>query len=114
MESSVKKKSPTEASLAASQDLDQKPVERDPGSDSCSGWSRPRGCGALSAELWRKRWMCSSSSLAGGGRWFNLGAGTSGRLGVLDASEIPPTYGMSRANGPGHHGGRRTRPSECR
>jgi N-acetylmuramic acid 6-phosphate etherase len=27
-----------------------------------------------------------------GGRLFYLGAGTSGRLGVLDASEIPPTY----------------------
>jgi N-acetylmuramic acid 6-phosphate etherase len=34
-------------------------------------------------------------ALLGGGRWFNVGAGTSGRLGVLDASEIPPTYGMS-------------------
>lgn len=33
-------------------------------------------------------------ALAGGGRWFNVGAGTSGRLGVLDASEIPPTYGL--------------------
>ncbi len=30
-----------------------------------------------------------------GGRLFYIGAGTSGRLGVLDASEIPPTYGMS-------------------
>ena len=29
-----------------------------------------------------------------GGRVFYLGAGTSGRLGVLDASEIPPTFGM--------------------
>lgn len=29
-----------------------------------------------------------------GGRLFYLGAGTSGRLGVLDASEIPPTYGL--------------------
>ena len=29
-----------------------------------------------------------------GGSWFNLGAGTSGRLGVLDAAEIPPTFGM--------------------
>ena len=29
-----------------------------------------------------------------GGRIFYMGAGTSGRLGVLDASEIPPTYGM--------------------
>ncbi len=33
-------------------------------------------------------------ALSGGGRWFNIGAGTSGRLGVLDASEIPPTYGL--------------------
>lgn len=29
-----------------------------------------------------------------GGRLFYVGAGTSGRLGVLDASEIPPTFGM--------------------
>ncbi len=32
--------------------------------------------------------------MKGGGRIFYLGAGTSGRLGVLDASEIPPTFGM--------------------
>lgn len=30
-----------------------------------------------------------------GGRIFYIGTGTSGRLGVLDASEIPPTYGVS-------------------
>ena len=30
-----------------------------------------------------------------GGRLFYLGAGTSGRLGILDASECPPTYGVS-------------------
>lgn len=30
-----------------------------------------------------------------GGRLFYIGAGTSGRLGILDASEIPPTYGVS-------------------
>ncbi len=29
-----------------------------------------------------------------GGRVFYLGAGTSGRLGVLDASELPPTFGV--------------------
>jgi N-acetylmuramic acid 6-phosphate etherase len=29
-----------------------------------------------------------------GGRLFYMGAGTSGRLGILDASEIPPTYGV--------------------
>ncbi|MEQ1947551.1 MAG: N-acetylmuramic acid 6-phosphate etherase [Bryobacteraceae bacterium] len=32
--------------------------------------------------------------LAKGGRLFYIGAGTSGRLGVLDASEIPPTFGV--------------------
>ena len=32
-------------------------------------------------------------SLRTGGRLFNVGAGTSGRLGILDASEIPPTFG---------------------
>lgn len=31
---------------------------------------------------------------AGGGRLFYAGAGTSGRLGVLDASELPPTFGL--------------------
>ncbi len=30
-----------------------------------------------------------------GGRLFYIGAGTSGRLGVVDASECPPTYGVS-------------------
>ena len=32
-------------------------------------------------------------SLSGGGRLFYLGAGTSGRMGILDASECPPTFG---------------------
>ena len=34
------------------------------------------------------------SNFKKGGRLFYIGAGTSGRLGILDASEIPPTYGM--------------------
>jgi N-acetylmuramic acid 6-phosphate etherase len=34
-------------------------------------------------------------ALAEGGRWFNLGAGTSGRIGALDAAEIPPTFGLA-------------------
>lgn len=36
----------------------------------------------------------AADKILGGGRLFYLGAGTSGRLGILDASEIPPTYGM--------------------
>ena len=31
-----------------------------------------------------------------GGRLFYIGAGTSGRLGVIDAAECPPTFGVSR------------------
>src|ERR1700682_2238293 len=33
--------------------------------------------------------------LSQGGRLFYIGTGTSGRLGVLDASECPPTFGVS-------------------
>ena len=36
-----------------------------------------------------------SESLGNGGRLFYVGAGSSGRIGVLDASEIPPTFGAS-------------------
>jgi N-acetylmuramic acid 6-phosphate etherase len=35
-----------------------------------------------------------SEKMKDGGRLFYIGAGTSGRLGILDASEIPPTFGM--------------------
>src|SRR2546430_14500856 len=33
------------------------------------------------------------AALGGGGRLFFVGAGTSGRLGVLEAAECPPTFG---------------------
>ena len=36
----------------------------------------------------------AKKSLGSGGRVFYIGAGTSGRLGVLDASECPPTYSV--------------------
>ena len=35
------------------------------------------------------------SKLKDGGRLFYIGAGTSGRLGIVDASECPPTFGVS-------------------
>jgi len=35
-------------------------------------------------------------ALSGGGRWFYVGAGTSGRIGALDAAELPPTFGVPR------------------
>ncbi|WP_406641178.1 N-acetylmuramic acid 6-phosphate etherase [Pectobacterium brasiliense] len=50
----------------------------------------------------------ATASLQAGGRLIYLGAGTSGRLGVLDASECPPTFGVPHglvigliAGGPG-------------
>ena len=36
-----------------------------------------------------------TEKLKSGGRLFYIGAGTSGRLGILDASECPPTFGVS-------------------
>ncbi len=35
-----------------------------------------------------------SDKMIAGGRLFYIGAGTSGRLGILDASECPPTFGV--------------------
>jgi N-acetylmuramic acid 6-phosphate etherase len=35
-----------------------------------------------------------SEKMKQGGRLFYIGAGTSGRLGIVDASELPPTYGL--------------------
>ena len=32
--------------------------------------------------------------MVGGGRLFYIGSGTPGRLGIVDASECPPTYGV--------------------
>lgn len=50
----------------------------------------------------------AAACLAAGGRLIYMGAGTSGRLGVLDASECPPTFGVPHgvvvgliAGGPG-------------
>ena len=36
----------------------------------------------------------ASDKMLMGGRLFYIGAGTSGRLGIIDASECPPTYGV--------------------
>ncbi len=38
--------------------------------------------------------LAVTDKMLAGGRLFYIGAGTSGRLGILDASECPPTYGV--------------------
>lgn len=40
--------------------------------------------------------MLISRKLIEGGRLFYIGAGTSGRLGIVDASELPPTFGLEQ------------------
>jgi len=50
---------------------------------------------AAAAELTRTIEIVAES-LRNGGRLFYVGAGSSGRIGVLDASEIPPTFGAPR------------------
>ncbi|HWQ59457.1 MAG TPA: N-acetylmuramic acid 6-phosphate etherase [Clostridia bacterium] len=47
----------------------------------------------------------AAESIARGGRLVYVGAGTSGRLGVLDASECPPTFGVSPETVQGHIAG---------
>ena len=84
---------PTEAALEGSSDLDQKkPLEilelihaEDAVAHAAVGRVLPEMAEAVEVIV---------TALSGGGRWLNVGAGTSGRLGVLDASEIPPTYGL--------------------
>lgn len=47
----------------------------------------------------------AADGIARGGRLIYVGAGTSGRLGVLDASECPPTFGVSPETVQGHIAG---------
>lgn len=87
-------KRPTEASLEHSRDLDAMSAEEmlrlihseDGRAHAAVGRVLPQMAEAVEVL---------TCALLGGGRWFNVGAGTSGRIGVLDASELPPTYGIS-------------------
>ncbi len=49
---------------------------------------------AAQAEHIARAVAAAEETFRAGGRLFYVGAGTSGRLGVLDASECPPTYGV--------------------
>ncbi len=88
-----REESPTEAVLEATRDIDRWSAERIVqaihGEDG-------RAWEAVGAVLPRVAEAAEvlAIALAGGGRWFNVGAGTSGRIGALDAAEIPPTFGL--------------------
>ena len=85
--------SPTEAIHEATRDLDSWSVERilrvihaeDANAHAAVAAVLPQLAEAVEVLV---------VTLAGGGTWFNVGAGTSGRIGTLDAAEIPPTFGL--------------------
>ncbi len=87
-------RSPTEAVLDSAKDLDRRSVEEildvihreDQRAFDAVGKALPQLGRAVEALV---------GVLRDGGRWFNVGAGTSGRLGALDAAEIPPTFGLA-------------------
>jgi N-acetylmuramic acid 6-phosphate etherase len=85
--------SPTEAIHEATRDLDRWSVERilrvihaeDANAHAAVAAVLPQIAEAVEVLV---------VTLAGGGTWFSVGAGTSGRIGALDAAEIPPTFGL--------------------
>ena len=58
-----------------------------------------RALDAVDAALPQIEEVClqMEKTIRGGGRIFYVGAGTSGRLGIIDAAECPPTFGVPRS-----------------
>ena len=82
----------TEAVLESTRDLDRRSAREILELIHAQDLVAARAVGLVLAEIERAVEVLLLV-LQGGGRWFNVGAGTSGRMGVLDAAEIPPTFG---------------------
>jgi len=85
---------PTEAPLAASERLDRLDVAGVLATIHVQDAEALAAVGRILPELERGVAILAGV-LGAGGRWLNVGAGTSGRMGVLDAAEIPPTFGLA-------------------
>ncbi len=85
--------SPTEARHPRSRGLDRMPLRAAIELMLREDARLPRAVWAVRAELERAVRL-AANCLRRGGRLIYVGAGTSGRLGVLDASECPPTFGV--------------------
>jgi len=93
-ENEYEEPSPTEATLAATIDLDRRSSAEVLAAIHAEDRRAVDAVGAVMPALVRAVEVLADV-LAGGGRWFNIGAGTSGRMGCLDAAEIPPTFGFA-------------------
>jgi N-acetylmuramic acid 6-phosphate etherase len=82
----------TEAVLEATRDLDRRSTREILEAIHAEDLAATRAVGRVLRDVERAVEVLVLV-LQGGGRWFNVGAGTSGRMGVLDAAEIPPTFG---------------------
>jgi N-acetylmuramic acid 6-phosphate etherase len=90
----MRRERPTEAVLEATRDLDRRGVSE---ILACIHAEDRRALDAVEAALPAVATAVDVlvCTLGGGGRWFNVGAGTSGRMGAVDAAEIPPTFGLA-------------------
>ena len=85
---------PTEAVLESTRDLDRRSVEEILAVIHAEDRRALDAIGAVLADLARVVEVLVAT-LRDGGRWINVGAGTSGRMGTLDAAELPPTFGIA-------------------
>ncbi|OGR68362.1 MAG: hypothetical protein A2081_02095 [Elusimicrobia bacterium GWC2_61_19] len=86
-------KLPTEQSNPRTRDLDRVPLRRVLEKLNYEDALVPRAVAKAIPQIEKAARAVSRTYLAGGRIYF-IGAGTSGRLGVLEAAEIPPTYGV--------------------
>jgi N-acetylmuramic acid 6-phosphate etherase len=86
--------SPTEAVLESTREIDQWSADRIVRAIHAEDASAYAAVTAALPKIVEAAEVLTTA-LAGGGTWFNVGAGTSGRIGVLDAAEIPPTFGLA-------------------
>lgn len=87
------KRRPTEAVLDATRDLDRRSAAEILAAIHAEDANSHSAVGEVLPQL-EQAVDVLACALGGGGRWFNVGAGTSGRMGVLDAAELPPTFGI--------------------
>lgn len=87
---------PTEAALDATADLDRRNTREILAAIHAEDRRACDAVGAVQHEMTRAVEVLVDV-LEGGGRWLNVGAGTSGRMGCMDAAEIPPTFGFDPA-----------------